>query len=58
MTFIKDPDYNTPIEVTDLPKFLEFTRNQINYANRINNQNIKIYWENILSQLLVLEKDK
>lgn len=56
--FIKDPDYNTPIKVTDLPKFLEFTRNQINYANRINNQNIKIYWENILSQLLVLVKDK
>lgn len=56
--FIKDPDYNTPIKVTDLSKFLEFTHNQINYANRINNQNIKIYWENILSQLLVLEKDK
>lgn len=54
--FIKDPDYNIPIEVTDLPVFIEFIHNQINYAIRINNQKIKNYWENILSQLSELKE--
>lgn len=45
--FIKDPDYNTTIEVKDLTVFIEFIHNQINYAIRINNQKIKNYWYNI-----------